>query len=161
MPALPPGTYTVRAELVGFPRALERLDFRHFILFVRRLPHAAAMVQNQYGRNRYVFPRFADADGVKRHIGGTRPFDGVAQLLGTGAAGEVGGGGNACPEAAELGRGGVACLGLTFLFMHLFPKRDLVSRLSIGTAYPALAAAASISAETRAMMVATSPRLSG
>ncbi len=33
---------------------------------------------------------------------------------------------------------GVACLGLTFLFMHLFPKRDLVSRLSIGTAYPAL-----------------------
>src|SRR5438045_9746696 len=33
---------------------------------------------------------------------------------------------------------GVACLGLTFLFMHLFPKRDLVYRLSIGTAYPAL-----------------------
>src|SRR5947207_9945655 len=33
---------------------------------------------------------------------------------------------------------GVAFLGLTFLFMHLFPKRDLVSRLSIGTAYPAL-----------------------
>ena len=27
---------------------------------------------------------------------------------------------------------------LTFLFMHLFPKRDLISRLSIGTAYPAL-----------------------
>lgn len=27
---------------------------------------------------------------------------------------------------------------VTLLFMHLFPKRDLISRLSIGTAYPAL-----------------------
>jgi methionine sulfoxide reductase heme-binding subunit len=32
----------------------------------------------------------------------------------------------------------VASVILTFLFMHLFPKRDLISRLSIGTAYPAL-----------------------
>ena len=34
-----------------------------------------------------------------------------------------------------LGFGSVA---LTVIFMHLFPKRDLISRLSIGTAYPAL-----------------------
>src|SRR6267143_2946609 len=33
--------------------------------------------------------------------------------------------------------GGVS-LGLTFIFMHFFPKRDFVSQVSIGTAYPAL-----------------------
>lgn len=33
---------------------------------------------------------------------------------------------------------GGASLALTLLFMHLFPQRDLISRLSIGTAYPAL-----------------------
>ncbi|MHB8503211.1 MAG: hypothetical protein ACYDCG_17200 [Candidatus Acidiferrales bacterium] len=33
---------------------------------------------------------------------------------------------------------GAVSIALTILFMHLFPKRDLISRLSIGTAYPAL-----------------------
>src|SRR5205807_4468484 len=33
---------------------------------------------------------------------------------------------------------GVGSVGLTVIFMHLFPKRDFLSRVSIGTAYPAL-----------------------
>ncbi len=33
---------------------------------------------------------------------------------------------------------GVGTVALTVIFMHLFPKRDFISRLSIGTAYPAL-----------------------
>jgi len=32
----------------------------------------------------------------------------------------------------------VGSLALTVIFMHFFPKRDFISRLSIGTAYPAL-----------------------
>jgi sulfoxide reductase heme-binding subunit YedZ len=33
---------------------------------------------------------------------------------------------------------GVGTVGLTIIFMRLFPKRDFISQLSIGTAYPAL-----------------------
>jgi sulfoxide reductase heme-binding subunit YedZ len=33
---------------------------------------------------------------------------------------------------------GVGSVALTVIFMHLFPKRDFISRVSIGTAYPAL-----------------------
>jgi len=33
---------------------------------------------------------------------------------------------------------GVGSVALTILFMHFFPKRDFISQLSIGTAYPAL-----------------------
>ena len=33
---------------------------------------------------------------------------------------------------------GAASIACTLIFMRLFPKRDLISRLSIGTAYPAL-----------------------
>src|SRR5438094_4435735 len=33
---------------------------------------------------------------------------------------------------------GVGSVALTVIFMHFFPKRDLISQLSIGTAYPAL-----------------------
>lgn len=33
---------------------------------------------------------------------------------------------------------GFATVACTLLFMHLFPKRDFISRMSIGTAYPAL-----------------------
>src|ERR1700730_6982542 len=33
---------------------------------------------------------------------------------------------------------GAVSAALTVIFMHLFPKRDLISRLSIGMAYPAL-----------------------
>ena len=33
---------------------------------------------------------------------------------------------------------GVGSVVLTLIFMHLFPKRDFISRVSIGTAYPAL-----------------------
>ncbi|HLZ91170.1 MAG TPA: hypothetical protein VKQ28_05600 [Candidatus Acidoferrum sp.] len=33
---------------------------------------------------------------------------------------------------------GIGSVALTLVFMQLFPKRDLISRISIGTAYPAL-----------------------
>lgn len=33
---------------------------------------------------------------------------------------------------------GVGSIALTITFMHLFPKRDFISQVSIGTAYPAL-----------------------
>lgn len=33
---------------------------------------------------------------------------------------------------------GVGSIALTIAFMHLFPKRDFISQVSIGTAYPAL-----------------------
>ena len=33
---------------------------------------------------------------------------------------------------------GIGSVALTFVFMRLFPKRDLISEVSIGTAYPAL-----------------------
>jgi sulfoxide reductase heme-binding subunit YedZ len=33
---------------------------------------------------------------------------------------------------------GVGSVALTVIFMHFFPKRDFISQLSIGTAYPAL-----------------------
>jgi sulfoxide reductase heme-binding subunit YedZ len=33
---------------------------------------------------------------------------------------------------------GTSSVAVTIVFMHFFPKRDLISRLSIGTAYPAL-----------------------